>query len=449
MPNKRYVHLKKQFSVKCCIVKAILGIKCQSFNRAKMYILRINYSSWILISSIILRGITSSSAIPLQNVQLHVESYNASQTTTADNQRHEFLISPNRDILFSDLYSYSHKMVYQKDGENFSHNWVGLLLLFITLLLQSRPNMIWSDSRMLRKINYRLQAQTPLRLFTDIRQGLDEEIDGESIAESKDIVFARLYEKLSKGRNRFVGRSFTHFAFISLWCIELAESFEQPYIEILESEVLISFRLLLTVGSFGTLGAFKPTLAEAISLSLSISGAVFLTAIMRTTVPYNSIKDRFDRVLNVFSYVRIACIAIGLLLVFRQMLNSFFNEESHISNIVNCIMNRTISSKPHHIKRLEDMRNMVRRGDSSSYGRLSAWSVRGNIGPLNWFGVFLFMVSVIEGAVYSVVLPQKYVPRFFVLETSSYILFFLLILNDTHVENELLFQLLRISEQPL
>lgn len=414
-----------------------------------MSVLRINHSFWILTSFIILKGITYSNAIPLRNVQLHVKPCNASQTTKAGNKSHELLISPDRDILFSDLHNYGHDVVYRKDGEEHRYSWVGLLLLFITLLLQSRPNMIWSDSRMLRKIKYRLQAQTPFRIFAEVRQGLDEEIDGELICESNDIVFARLYEKLSKGRNRFVGRSFTHFAFISLWFIELAEIFEQPYIQLLESEVLISFRLLLTVGSFVILGAFKPTVAETIILSFSISGAVFLTAIMRITVPYYLVKDRFDRVLNVSGYVRMASIAIGLLLVLRQIFKSFFNEETHISNIVNCIMNRTISSKPHHTKRLEDMRIKVRRGDSSSYGNLSVWSVRGNIGLVNWFGVCLFMISVIDGAAYSVVLPQKYVPRFFVLESCSYILFILLILNDTHVENELLFQLLRISEQPL
>lgn len=335
-----------------------------------------------------------------------------------------------------------------RKAEESSLGWIAIVLIVVTVTLQLRHNLIWSDARILRKINYILKSQTSRSIAKQIRDGLDEEIDGPRTSVSSTLIFARLYERLSKGRHRFVGRLFSNLAKLSLWGLQVVETFEEPYLQMLNSDVLISFYLLLGVGSITVLGAFRPNKVEGILIICSILLATTVSIVLRATVHDTSPESNYDIAVTAFAYLRYVCVLLGVLVAAYDLFVSITKREAHISNIVSCILHQDRMTKS-HVERLEAMRAAVESGRSEYYETKSNWKWRGNRNFKFWFDVVLFLGTSVEGALYSVLLSTELLPAFFALETSSYMFFLLLLINDNYIENELLFKLVKISEEPI
>lgn len=61
-----------------------------------------------------------------------------------------------------------------RKAEHSALGWIAISLIVMTVTLKLRHNLIWSDSGILRKVNYLLKIQTPRSIAKQIRDGLDE-----------------------------------------------------------------------------------------------------------------------------------------------------------------------------------------------------------------------------------------------------------------------------------
>lgn len=335
-----------------------------------------------------------------------------------------------------------------RKAEESSLGWIGISLIIVTVTLQLRHDLIWSDARILRKINYLLKSQTPRSIAKQIREGLDEEIDGPRASVSNSVIFARLYERLAKGRHRSVGRSFSNMAKLSLWGLQVIESFEEPYLKMLNSDVVISFYLLLGVGSLTVFGAFKPNKAEWVLITFSLLFAISTSLILRATIFDTSLDSAYEEALIYTSYLRYSCLILGIFATSYDLYISFSEKEAHISNIVSCILLKSRMTNG-HTERLGSMRAAVESGRSTYHESKSKWKWRGCRNFRFWFDTIVFLCTSIEGALFSVLLSSQLLPAYFALETSSNLFFVLLLVNDNYIENELLFKLVQISEEPV
>lgn len=83
--------------------------------------------------------------------------------------------------------------------------------------------------------------------------------------------------------------------------------------QMLNSDVLISFYVLLGAGSLSILGAFKPNKVEPILIIFSIVVASSMSIILRATEFDTSLNSTYDLAMNVMTIIRYVCLLLGIL----------------------------------------------------------------------------------------------------------------------------------------
>lgn len=389
--------------------------------------------------------------------------------TSAVQTRTQYSTKPQHVTLYTTIgqnatYSYREENV-EEDTKNTNLDWEGLSLLVLTIILQVRHTVLWSESRMLRKLKYKLKVQKAKKIAKSVRDNIDVDIDGTPESVSSDIVFARLYQSLSKGRHRLLGRAFTQLAYISLWALEMAETFERPFRQILNSDVLLSFRCLLAVASFTVLGAFRPTISEIILILLWLFVPLTVSYVVWEEVLYDN--STYQKAFKVTCWINRVIIILGMIMSIVRFVLSVFGFDDEISTTVSVILRRRTSGKQlsrRQQRKLDKMRNHVNlqrdihhRGITNcTYdGQLSpwtlrsatAWKIRCGFKLGSWFDIVVFNVAVLDGILTVPTLHnEKEFGRFFLLQVASFCFFLCILINDSHVEKELFFKLLWISE---
>lgn len=261
---------------------------------------------------------------------------------------------------------------------------------------------------------------------------------------------------LSKGSHRLFGRGFTQLAYLTLWGLELAETFSGTFQQMLHSDVLLTFRCLLAIGSFTVLGAFEPTIAERILILTWFIAPLLISVIVREQV---SVYNRtFERIDNFSCRINQAVIGVGIVVAIFRFILSFFAIDDDTSSIVSVILRKRTSGKElnrFQQKKLNDMRELVRvqrdthhRGitNCTYHGQITNWNIRWDFQWASCLDIFAFNISMIYGIITVPYLYRNEHWRFFLLQVTSFFFFLWILVNDSHVENDLFFKLIWISE---
>lgn len=304
-------------------------------------------------------------------------------------------------------------------------------------VMQLNAHVVWSESRMLRKLRFlkRLKGATLLRASAS------EGTMGEP--RENDEVFALLYAQLSKGQHRLSGRLYQEALPLLFGLIDLLLSSGNNLTDqIMRSDALVALRLLVCAGSVVVLGARPLSILE--SLLLFVCFSVYLAAMA-------CISGRHEDSLfmNAGGLARLALLAAFAPFTVLNVWQAARSTQRKLSNVANRILDGTLSDSPALLAYFNDMKQVAKRHRATD----DSTKMRGMSGAGYWSlgwrasvrGVFSFAIS-ISSVFLSSSIDKPILPVFVLLEAFELFSLFLFILNETQVEPVLLIELLNISE---
>lgn len=147
-----------------------------------------------------------------------------------------------------------------------------------------------------------------------------------------------------------------------------------------------------------------------------------------------------------------------MILAIYRLILSVFAIGDEISTTVSVILRKKSSGKELNTRqqeRINKMRELVRvqrddhhRGitNSTVHGQISRWKIRRDFKWHQWLDILVFSIAVMDGII---TVPSLYyfeLWRFFLLQVTTFFFFIWIFVNDSHVEDELFFKLIWISE---
>lgn len=310
-------------------------------------------------------------------------------------------------------------------------------ILLVAAALQIRPGILWSQSRMLRK----------LRAFQEQKKDIDITRDAfgtHPVPHTIHHIFSRLYISLSKGRHRRLQRVFSFLFYLFLFSIDILDTIpttQLPYET--SSDVIDAFRLTVYWGSTTVLGARPFSFMEAIAAAL-ICILYAISIILFAGRP---------RVLNgtpriVVFVIRVTLASFVVLIDAWDLFQCFRSESNGIASMANAIRKKPHKLNFHQEDRFNQMRNIMyeetRCTTNSSHCRektlVKYWRVnlfRDVIVPI----MFLATNGLMWGAI-----DTEYVPQIVVVETFETFAWIMFVVNESQVEPRLLIELLRVSQ---
>ena len=140
------------------------------------------------------------------------------------------------------------------------------LVLFLTAGFGSKTSMIWSESRILRKV----YSRHPRQLRDTVRSSMLSKPEDPDPYE----VFFHLYTQMSKGRHRTLNRTYStlFYCFFYLLVVLDLAFFRQEDSKNYASAAILALRLPVLVSSLTVLGAARVTVLEGILYCLSVIG---------------------------------------------------------------------------------------------------------------------------------------------------------------------------------
>lgn len=305
--------------------------------------------------------------------------------------------------------------------------WVIPVMLAFAALLQSKAHLLWSDSRILRKLRTELEYRTTDQLRLQVEQSV-----GKTCTPNE--IFAHLYIRLAKGRHRRLGRLFTHIYIFFTWSLDLLV-LSSIVISLLSSDAVSGIRLLIAVGSLTVLGARPLTILETLCILLT------LTAYLLTL----SLVPNFVTSLVLYwTHMGLRCTAVlvGVVVTSFFVYRDWKCGGTHISNIANAILKKSIDENVHQTARLARMRNILSsRGDLHRSGNAPYWHV-----GRSWVYIAVTAIMFATNILNVKESLHEQLPSFLVTEAADFISLVLLFFNDTQVEPTLLLELLMVAD---
>lgn len=144
------------------------------------------------------------------------------------------------------------KNVREEEEDDNVGSWYTFALIFLTGALATKTAMLWSSSRILRKLRAIQQTQSPSQLLSSVRKT------------SPDIAFSDFYIQYAKGRHRAFSRAYEHLYIFVITTMDVMSALLPFGTSLFRSEALLSLRVIAYCGSFTVLGARALTPGEAI-----------------------------------------------------------------------------------------------------------------------------------------------------------------------------------------
>lgn len=312
------------------------------------------------------------------------------------------------------------------ESQNPLSSFIGILFILYAVALQSKVHVLWSESRMLRKL---LKANSS-NLISDITS-----ID-------TNVRFAQIFDKISKGRHRHVNRIYPHLYVLFTILVDVA-SYLGNYLSlpILQmSDAFNSIRLLIYLGSFTVLGARPLSCPEVLLLTFIIlvqACFIVLGGIGIIQIP-NGLRVTCTT-------LRVITLVIITITTVVKIARAHRSADSEISQVVNIILENKGRGEPRQTRRLDFMRQLAESDEYESKNRtiMSYW--RPDIYELiDILSVLLFAFT--NGLVWRE-LSYGALPVLVVMESLEVVSSFLFFINQTQVEPTLFIELLRIAKK--
>lgn len=335
-------------------------------------------------------------------------------------------VSPTTEPSTSALLSYKQEQQYEEDSdsdENLAGDWVRVLLLVTAAALQFKAPMLWSESRILRK----LRSRTSSDIVDSIK--------------SRDLqsAFAEIYIQFSKGRHRKFSRFYYDLYFIFVLATDVVSwTFEADYSI---SDAILALRFMIYFGAFTVLGARSLGFLEWLTILCFVSVKIGLTV---ATV-YGQI--RLTRVARpVLQSVVVSFLLMEFVLSLLQFVAGASNFRVEIADIAASIREAKFGTRKSQQQRFEKIQgftnceNFDKKGTKEgAYWRLE-WL---DVGDL---GAFLFS-SMVVGLLYTSEYPRKSIPTMIAIETLEFVSTVLYFVNRTQVEPTLFVKIMSLAVQ--
>lgn len=358
-----------------------------------------------------------------------------------------------------------------EDDEDSKNNYLGtasIILLAIVAVMQFKSNLLWSHSRIFRKIT-KLQE---LKNASLIRSQIKEEYNIGDGEDQNDRIFSCLYISMAKGKNRLSGRVFsTLFVFFYLVLNVLQRiPFAANEIEfIASSEVYLTLEMSLAVASVTVLGAFRTTKCIKVLVLLAMAlvsyGFAMYFSFTRTLVRYNYTTES---IYNTTSTVFFGYDVVGVILGF--VLSKFYLD-TDVSSLAQAINKKYMTVNPLLSRRLEEMKRIAALSPTSNTGLSSSstnvtatnpsptsshWTpekvnrfVRFENFYLYYFRCFdfanvIFIIG-INLTYASWIQSQALLPSFIAVEVAAFFTLTMLFIDEYIVEPRVLIELLKIA----
>lgn len=306
--------------------------------------------------------------------------------------------------------------------------------LWVVVLLQANITVLWSESRMFRKISSTLKLKSAKRL----RQEIVEQIGRPC---SNDEIFATLYLNICKGRNRFVKRMFPNVLLFSMWVLDVA-TLSDAFMVLYTSDAFTAFRLMISVGALSVLGAFRLSIYEGAFLTLGWVAYIF-------SFSFLSLREKGSTFVIAVNVFRSTLMGVASVFLLAKIAFQGKGEDKHLSSILNSISSGKLSKNRRQSKRLQVMRAWIKRLDSEKNVeeiQTSSFSKYWHPKELCYELIVTVLLLCTNGMSWNLTSHEPLFWLVVVLESSDYLLFVLLFINDSQVEPELFLQLLRISD---
>lgn len=337
--------------------------------------------------------------------------------------------------------------------------YVAFLVIIAAAGLQIKSQMLWSESRMLRKVrsyhpqelrNYAL----PILMSNPQNPHQNE-------------IFTELYVKLSKGRHRPYGRLYPMCYYYFTYIVDMLGFSSSKFETLATSDSLIAFRLLIYLGSLTVLGAKRLSAKETIlliSMVTMIASSILLSGIGVIIVPESAVS-KITAVWWVLFSISIASDSVYFVFVIKgysttisDIAYAIWNEKQKRLKIGG-LADTEVSSylHPKQKKRLDMMSN--RALESLELQKIEAPKASRSCFPTiammkdfdYWIlirNIILFSGESLLGSWLWGRQSSTALPAIVFLECLQYVGGFMLFINDTKVEPELFKELMKIAELP-
>lgn len=331
-------------------------------------------------------------------------------------------------------------------------DWLLPSLLALSVLLQMKMDMMWSESRIFRK----LVKQIKRKGKKNIRQ---EVINSFPQSEChNDESFGRLYTMMSKGRHRTISRVYSYLLLWTFWILDILISFGAVNeFAIFDSEALTVLRLMLSMGALQVVGAIrvgrKRILGVIIICSIPyvLSYFIFQNVIMFAG-DYSWVGPFPETIFRICNYIRCAIVVIGFLLSLYPCWKDYLGKDSHVSNLANCIEEGLHESRDRQsqMKRLQFVRKRIQHIYEENPDCTSDLMIADSyfIAPSfrAYVDVFVSFTLFLTNAFLLGNLSKGRLSKIVIVEFFEFIGICLLLVNDTVVEPALLATLIDIAD---
>lgn len=301
--------------------------------------------------------------------------------------------------------------------------WVTILSVAVAGALQVKAPMLWSTSRILRKIQ-----------STSRPESLLQAVSATSLQEA----FSQLYVSLSKGRHRRFSRIYGQLYFLFIVFIDVSDTFLN--VNVIYSEALLALRVLIYFGAFAVLGARAFTFVESMVIyGLALGHAGLLLAF---GFGWITIAPRTAWTLNT---VRVVCIGgLTVLSVIFELCVALKCSGNDIAQIANAIRTKKIVEGTRQAERFNSLQQMCISEPDSTRGKTG-----GFYWTLSWSDsidiVLVLILTATNGPAWG-----KYdsgmVPTTVIIESLEFLSNVLFFFNKTQVEPTLFFELMKLSK---
>lgn len=213
------------------------------------------------------------------------------------------------------------------------HNdWFLSIMISVTVLLQMKMNVVWSEARMFRKLVRRLKMGGKTQIRTEALSTFPYQEC------NNDQLFARMYIMMSKGRHSTASRVYSYLLLWTLWVLDILQSVGSiDSIVFIESEALTVLRLMLAMGALIVVGALRYRQKTIVAVIIACSVPyVWSYTFFQNVVLYKSDVWESSFPYKIFYYVnllRLIAVGAGLLYSLFPCVWDYLGKGTHISNI--------------------------------------------------------------------------------------------------------------------
>lgn len=336
-------------------------------------------------------------------------------------------------------------------GMDSKSDWFVSSVLIVSTLLQVRIHMLWSESRVFRKIVRKLKTSGRTQMREDAKKSFrDKECDN-------DQLLARIYTMNSKGRHLAANRVYSHLLLWTMWTLDIFESTGHlDSFAFIDSDALTVLRLMVAIGALHVIGAIRAKRNFILCCILIISVPYALSLVYCQQIDFFLVAEEDKSIslvlYNILNFARLSVAFLGVILSIYPCVNDFLGRGTHISNISYTIENKSNLGNENlsQAKRLKEIRKHVEAirhiNPDSKNVLLIADSKFVSYSLSVYVEIIVTFILLSTNGVLTADLMQDRFPRLFLVEMVEFFGLSLQFVNDIVVEPTLLATLVDVAD---